>query len=290
MLLQAVHRTSYVYRTPAVESHNEVRLRPLTDDVQRCVSFRLDVSPRTNVYSYHDVGGDVHHFSLRDPHNSLDIVASATVETFLSDPFSGLNLMESDWDFYSQESVRQSAIEFLSPSPFVPALEQALTIAREVRKRGMSVARFLVDLTHYLNRTLIYDPDATHVHSTLLDVLSLGAGVCQDFAHLAIACCRSQGIPARYVSGYLYGGSGSHVRGELATHAWFECLMPDGRWLALDPTNDLLANDHYIRVHLGRDYSDVSPTRGIYVGTPASKLDVGVLVTEISGLPVAALG
>ncbi len=278
----------YEYPIPSIESHNEVRLMPLSDASQRCISFDLSVRPAVRVFSYPDVGGIVHHFSIREPHSYLEMVATATVETLLSDPFSGLDLIGYDWDFYQSESVRQSNVEFLVESRYTPFLAEVFEIAKRVRTPDMSAARFLIELNDYLNKFLSYDPDATHVYSTLDDVVQARAGVCQDFAHLAIACARSQGIPTKYVSGYLYGGPGSYVRGELATHAWFECLMPDGRWLALDPTNNLLAGDHYIRVHIGRDYSDVAPTSGVYVGGPASKLDVSVRVLELNEIAATA--
>ena len=278
MILSAVHRTTYEYPISSVESHNEVRLMPLTDAFQRCLHFNLQVTPPTKIFSYEDGCGTVHHFSLRNPHRSMDIVAVATVETLLTDPFNDLNLLEPDWEFYDADSTRQGYVEFLSPTTYVPLLPEAYRIAADVRRPNTSVVRFLLDLTNRIHSLLAYDQGATQVHTTLQEVMSLRAGVCQDFAHMAIACCRSQGIPARYVSGYLYGGPGLAMRGEQATHAWLECLLPDGRWLALDPTNNLLASDHHIRVHIGRDYSEVSPTRGVYVGAPASKLEVSVTI------------
>jgi transglutaminase-like putative cysteine protease len=283
MFLQATHRTRYEYRYPSVDSHNEVRLMPITGPTQRCISFSLDVHPGAPVFSYEDVGGVVHHFGIREPHLSLEIVANAIVETFDVNPFSALNLVAPDGDFYSLSTTKDAWAEFLSPSPYVRLVPEAAQIARRVHRSGNgAVARFLIDLNRHLFELLDYDPGATDVHSTVEEVLIGRAGVCQDFAHLMVACCRSEGVPARYVSGYLYGGEG--LRGELGTHAWVEALLPDGRWLALDPTNDLLANDHYIRVHVGRDYSDVPPTRGIYVGSPATKMEFGVTVVEARDL------
>ncbi len=261
---------------------------PLSDASQRCLDFNLEVKPYSKVFSYDDVGGTVHHFSIREPHQSLEVVATATVETLLTDPFSGLDLLGDDWDFYESDEIRQANVEYLVESRYTPFLPEVHEIAAHVRHPKMSVARFLIDLNFHVNKVLTYDPDATHVYSTLEEVVAARAGVCQDFAHLAIACARSQGIPAKYVSGYLYGGPGSYLRGELATHAWFECLLPDGRWLALDPTNNLLAADHYIRVHIGRDYSDVAPTRGVYIGGPTSKLEVSVKVLELSEIAATA--
>jgi transglutaminase-like putative cysteine protease len=149
------------------------------------------------------------------------------------------------------------------------------------RGAGEAVVDFLLKLSRHLFESFSYDPDVTHVHSTVDEVLELGAGVCQDFAHVMIGCCRTQGIPARYVSGYLYSQQGSDMRGNEAMHAWVECALPDGRWLALDPTNNLLANDLYVRVHVGRDYSEVAPTRGVYMGTPAQSLEVTLSVERV---------
>ena len=288
MLLRATHRTVYDYLSPVGESHNEVRLEPLSDHTQTCRSFRLITSPVAKVFTYDDFGGRVHHFTLRNPHPTLEITAEAVVETKISNPFLGLNLLEPDSDFYHSDAIRQSMIEYLTPSPYVSRHPGAKEIGDRVWKPGQSTASFLLALNHHLHETLLYDPLATTVHSTLDDVIAGQAGVCQDFSHLMIACCRARGIPARYVSGYLFAHRGDGLRGEQATHAWLECLLPDGRWLALDPTNDLLANDRYIRVHIGRDYSDVSPTRGIYVGPRTKNLKVSVYIDNMQRVEVAA--
>ena len=288
MVLRAVHRTVYQYPTSVGESHNEVRLQPLTDDTQKLLDFRITTTPATRVYHYREVGGTAHHFTVRLPHTSLEILAEAIVETHLQNPFEDLNLLDPDDAFYRSEAIRQATIEFLTPSRYVPLIPKVFEIAQLVSEPGQSTASFLLALNHYLHELLDYDTDATHVHSTVSEVLHVRAGVCQDFAHVMIACCRVRGIPARYVSGYLFVDAGSGMRGEQATHAWVECLLPSGRWLGLDPTNDLLTNDRYIRVHTGRDYSEVSPTRGIYVGPQTEKLHVSVSVQSWDSAPVAS--
>jgi len=280
MILHAVHHTRYEYPFPAQDSHNELRLMPLTLAGQKCLEFSLEVTPHAPVFSYEDFGGTVHHFGIRERHMSLDIVANAIIEMTDINPIAGLNLINPDWDFYALERTRQNFAEYLGGSPYVHIIRQAADLASNLRSAGQSVATFLIDLNRFLYRFLEYDPGVTNVHTTLEEVFELRAGVCQDYAHLMIACCRSQGIPTRYVSGYLYGGKG--IRGEQGTHAWVECLMPDGRWLALDPTNNLLANDHHIRMHVGRDFGEVSPTRGVYVGPMANLLHVGVSVVEVT--------
>ncbi len=288
MILRAVHTTRYEYAIPALESHNEVRLMPIDNGDQRLLDFRVSVSPNTPVFHYDKPGGVVHHFGIRAPHSHLEITAEATVETFRTNPYDGLNLVYPDFDFYKPDEVRQRYIEYLSPSPYISNHEGAREIADSVmQKNPQSSAQFLLELGRLLNASLAYDPDATHVHSTLDEVIEGKAGVCQDFSHLMIACARSQGIPARYVSGYLYVEKDDEgIRGEEATHAWVECLMSDGRWAGFDPTNNLMASDHYIKVHIGRDYSDVTPTKGVYVGTPATKLDVSVSVLKLNSATV----
>ncbi|MGV3618642.1 MAG: transglutaminase family protein [Fimbriimonas sp.] len=287
MLLRLTHRTEYRYPYPARDSHNEVRLMPITDDVQRCEDFRVRVDPPVNVYAYREPGGTVHHFGIRAPHDRLEILVEATVETFLSNPFDGLDLTDANWALYGDPRTAAAYTEFLVASPYVSHHPTARALAEEVRAASNgTLIGFLIDLCHAIHERMDYDPDATHVHSTLDEVVQLKAGVCQDFAHLMLACARSQGIPSRYVSGYLYVGDAAGMRGDQASHAWVECLLPDGRWLALDPTNDLLANDRYIRVHTGCDYSEVAPTRGVYVGVAADVLEVSVRVEQV-GMAVA---
>ncbi len=279
MILEAVHRTVYTYPSSVRESHNEVRLAPVSDASQTCRDFTLHVSPLTEIFNYETPGGLVHHFGVRGQHERLEVVARARVETHVSDPFVGVDLLQTDWAFYEAESTRQAYAEFLCDSPYVRVTPEIRAMASSMRKDGQTVTDYLIDLNGYLNGLLTYDPDATHVHSQLDEVLALKAGVCQDYAHLMVACCRAMGIPARYVSGYLYGGEG--IRGEQATHAWLDCVLPDAQWLSLDPTNNLLANDHHIRVHTGRDYADAAPFKGIYVGPPSSSLEVSVEVRAL---------
>lgn len=287
MILKATHRTVYTYSMPSIESHNEVRLMPISDNTQSCLKFELKVRPECKVFSYNEPGGTVNYFGVRSSHPSLEIVAEAVVETRIENPFAGLNLMLPDWEDYAA-TVAQDQAEYLSESPYVILNDEVAEIAQRVRRESNgSVADFLLRLARWIKQELTYDPDATHVHTKLGEVLTIRAGVCQDFAHLMIACCRSQGIPARYVSGYLFVGGADGMRGEQATHAWLECLMPTGNWVGVDPTNDLLVNDRYVAVHTGRDYTDVTPTRGVYVGTPATSLVVSVSVDRLDAAPSA---
>lgn len=284
MLLRALHRTTYRYPFSSRESHNEVRLMPLEGDEQRCLDFSLEIAPAAKIFSYQEQGGTVHHFVVRTPHTALTITARTTVETLLENPYEGLNLIESDWAALSPLSDRYP--EFLASTPRVPILDATRELSETV-PQGASVAQYAIDLGERVHDLLSYDNDATHVNTPLSYVIEHRAGVCQDFAHLMLACLRAQCIPARYVSGYLYSGT-EGFRGDGATHAWVECVLPDDRWLGLDPTNRCLANDHHIRVHTGRDYDEVPPTRGIYTGPAAERLEISVTVEEATPTPPEA--
>jgi transglutaminase-like putative cysteine protease len=242
----------------------------------------------------------------------LTITSQALVETHLRDTFAGLQFVYDDSQFYASDATRQKYYEYLLPTPLVqlhPETDRIATVAR--RQDGGSTASFLIALTRALHRVLEYKPGVTSVDSTILHVLEHGSGVCQDFTHLMLAICRRQGIPARYVSGYLYNGSERAVAAESdnhsteyeperhsqeedrgdndtrislvgtdAMHAWVECLMADGKWRGFDPTNNLLANLNYIKVHFGRDYADVAPLRGVYRGPIAHSMDVSVYISQ----------
>lgn len=273
----------YEYSAPAAYSLNEVRLLPSSDASQTLLDYSLDVAPKAKVFRYETTGGTVQTFGVRTPHTVLDVLVQARVETLVDNPFADLQLLDDDWA--ELEPFRAAHAEYLAPSPMVPHHPGASALARAVRRPGQSVAVYLTGLNNHLARMLRYDADATHVHTTLAEILDLKAGVCQDFAHLMLACLRSVGVPARYVSGYLFVEEGSGMQGEQGSHAWVEAMLPDGRWLGLDPTNNLLANDRYVRVHHGRDYGDCSPVKGIYRG-PGARMTVEVsVVRDVAARP-----
>jgi transglutaminase-like putative cysteine protease len=311
--LRVFHTTRYAYPTQASESHNEARLMPLSDEDQTCLDFRLTTDPPARIFAYDLPSGRVHHFTIRAPHSALTITAESLVVTHRHNPFANLQLVRDDADFYTREGVRQRYSEYLSPTARVQLHPETDRIAAVARKQaGVGTASFLIALTRLLYRVVTYAPGTTDVNSSIQHVLEHKSGVCQDFAHLMLAVCRRQGIPARYVSGYLYTGKRdtspsefesaartleaplrerpseqeleqeqrapeSYIGGD-ASHAWVECLLPDNQWHGFDPTNNLLTDDHYIKVHFGRDYGDVTPLRGVYRGPFAHTLEVSVRV------------
>ena len=283
---------------------------PLSDEDQTCLDFRLVVDPVVPVFAYDLPTGRVHHFNVRARHDTLTVTAESLVVTRRYNPFAGLQMVSDDGEFYKRPKTRQMYAEYLTATDRVPLHPETDRIAAVARRQmGAGTASFLISLTRLLNRVLTYAPGATDVNTPLHRVLEQRKGVCQDFAHLMLAVCRRQGIPARYISGYLYTGKrpeesvsegsvspedslageglrleeetiarGGLVSGD-ATHAWVECLMPDGKWHGFDPTNSLVTNDYYVKVHYGRDYGDVPPLRGVYRGPAARTLEVSVSVT-----------
>lgn len=283
MQLCTRHRTHYQYVGQSSSSHNEIRLKPLTNDDQRCLEYKVTISPKTNVFEYETIGGFVNHFAVNEPHGELDVVAESVVETLDRNPFESLDLVANDLDWYLDKPRRQEYAEFLAESPFVQFLPEveAMTTAGLAECSG-NTATFLLNLKAQIFNDFAYQPNVTSVHSLLDEVLSLKAGVCQDFSHLMIACCRQAGIPARYVSGYLYLGVNHELLGGTeATHAWIEALVPSGQWIAIDPTNDILVDERYIKVHVGRDYSDVTPVKGVYTGFGTESMTVTVAVQQV---------
>ena len=313
MRLRVNHTTRYAYATPATDSYNELRLMPLSDADQTCLDFRLTPTPRAAVFAYDLPSGRVHHFTVRQPHRELTIEAESLVVTRRTNPFDRLQLISPDMDYYDSEAVKQRHYEFLTPTERVPFVEETERIAAVAQKQSSgSAASFLIALTRLLHRVFTYAPGATNVNTSILQVLEQKQGVCQDFAHLMLAVCRKRGIPARYISGYLYTGAEKEDENELnladdesdsaekrwrdgrdgprtgganrplvsgnAMHAWVECLLPGEQWCGFDPTNNLVVNAHYIKAHFGRDYGDLPPVRGLYRGPAAESLEVGVRV------------
>ncbi|HTD55875.1 MAG TPA: transglutaminase family protein [Silvibacterium sp.] len=275
------HLTKFVYEKPVSESVMELRMHPRSDSNQRCLSFSLSVSPRCRVFSYRDhLGNNVHHFDIPGEHRQLVVIGESLVEyqplsdipRFLSpDAWPELDAMVREGDYW----------EMLLPSEFAqptPALEELAAELDVVRRDDPLM--LLIELNHQLYDLFSYAPRTTRVDSPIDEALHSRQGVCQDFAHIMIALVRKLGIPCRYVSGYLHHRREDHDRSVSdASHAWVEALLPHLGWVGFDPTNALVAGNRHIRTALGRDYADVPPTRGVFLGRAGSHLYVAVQVT-----------
>jgi transglutaminase-like putative cysteine protease len=282
------HLTKFLYSNMVSESMMETRMHPRSDQNQRCLTFHLSVSPRCRVFSYRDhLANQIHHFDIPGQHGQLVIVAESLVEVapaaqipaFLApDAWAELDNMIQQGDYW--EMLFPS--EFAAPTPALDALAEEL----DVRRRDDPLM-VLHQLNEQIYKYFDYKPKSTKVDSPIDLALSTRTGVCQDFAHIMITLVRSKlRIPCRYVSGYLFHGESDHDRSvHSATHAWIEALVPQLGWVGFDPTNWLVAGDRHIRTAIGRDYSDVPPTHGIFRGRANSELTVAVRVTPSQGTP-----
>ena len=258
------HVTRFTYEQPAYESHNEVRLQPRESIRQRTVGFRLQTTPPAAHINYRDAFGNiVHAISIHEPHTELMVCADSLVERMAPRELSNEDRFE---HFLRNDSLRsQEEYDFLNPSRYIPFSENLKKFFWMVRPRmNEPVADYSRRVVAWVCDQFAYEPGTTDVHSDVNKVLTAGAGVCQDFAHLTIGLLRLAGVPARYVSGYLAPriDSGRPIGGQ-ASHAWLEAMLPEG-WFGFDPTHGARVTDHHVRIAVGRDYADVPPLRGVY--------------------------
>jgi transglutaminase-like putative cysteine protease len=276
------HITNFCYAPAVRESVMEVRMQPRTDFRQRCLSFSLDIEPRANMMVYRDFyGNTVHNFDIPERHQSIEIMAQAIVDVL---PMPELDPAAiGDWDELDRRVADTDYWEMMVPSHFATPtlLLEKLAEELDLRRRGNPLD-LLRELNSRLYEKFDYAPNTTEVDSPIDDALQSRRGVCQDFAHIMTTLVRQLKIPCRYVSGYLYHEDKSMDRSPAgATHAWVEAYLGELGWVGFDPTNNLEGCDRHVRVALGRDYSDVPPTRGVYKGEAESELSVLVTVTPV---------
>ena len=274
------HTTKFRYSTPISESIMEVRIQPRSEGMQHCLDFRLSTNPLAQIDNYRGENGNrVHHFDVPNRHNHLTITAESIVEV-LAPPALPEALTPAAWDQLDALTAGDEYWDTLHPSRFAQPSELLSELVTELQiQRRDDPLTVVKDINHAVYTTFEYAKQNTRVDSPIDDALRIRRGVCQDFAHIMITLVRSLGIPCRYVSGYLFHqqARGDHAT-HGATHAWVEALMPELGWIGFDPTNDRLADEQHIRVAIGRDYSDVPPTCGIFRGKAESELSVNVRV------------
>ena len=278
-----LHATEFIYDGPVYESYNEVRLRPIHDDRQSCLSFRLTTLPASRGSSYKDGYGNwihvssilPHHRRLRFEAESVVLVHEAPGPEAGSMPLGDLDLM--------RHELFEEHFDWVAPSAYVPYLPELAEISRSAETCcDGTVAGFAQSASDFIHNNFVYQKGATHVNSSVRDSLALRAGVCQDFAHLLLGVVRMRGLPARYVSGYIVSGSSEagnkqeEVIGGQASHAWAEVFLPGNGWIGFDPTLGKPIALRHIRVAYGRDYGDVPPVRGVYKGRAGQSLSVDV--------------
>lgn len=292
MRLDIRYLTRFEYPAPIHESQNELRACPANDDRQQLVHYDVTTTPSSRVVSYIDFWGTrVDTFGIRPRHDVLEVVASATVDTGPAEPAPSAI----SWSCLDDQRFLDEHFSYLQRSPHAdwatPVADGARAAIDAARERSGDDLVAGILAIHDAVTVLEYRPGATYVGVAVDDVYAAGGGVCQDFAHLAVAMYRSVGLPARYVSGYLFAASdatGEDVHGqevEVQTHAWVEVAVPGVGWWALDPTNDQLVGERHVTIGRGRDYDDVAPFRGVYSGVADHKLTVNVTMRRLEPEP-----
>ncbi len=289
--------TTFTYDAEVSESHNALRACPAATPTQRLVRYDVTVDPAARIVSYRDYWGTrVDSFGIVGRHTRLTIVADAEVETSAAPgPTNG-----APWPVADRTD--DNLYEYLTPSPHVEWGKDVAAFGRDAVAGATTLIDAATAVQAAVGECLTYETGATEVGTSVAEIFDQRSGVCQDYAHLAIAVYRSLGIPARYVSGYLYAvdsASGAQPEEEegpidVHTHAWVEVAVPGHGWWALDPTNQLVVGERHVKIGHGRDYEDVTPLRGVYHGDAESGgLEAAVRMSrsgltsyEISARPV----
>jgi transglutaminase-like putative cysteine protease len=290
MTYDLCHTTTYDYTGPVSLSHHTLRLHPRDLERQTCLESKIEILPEPSVKKSHVdyFGNEMTFLTVEGAHRSLVITSRSQVkvEVFTPPKPQDTPAWEKVRDFCQVEEANESlkAREFLYPSPHVKRLPEFADYARPSFAPNRPILEAVLDLTARIYCEFKFDPKATSIATPLDRVLKQRRGVCQDFAHLAIAFMRAMGIPARYVSGYLETDpppGKARLAGADASHAWASFHCQGLGWIDVDPTNNLLPSNRHITVAWGRDYSDVSPIRGVILGSGEHTLKVAVDVIPV---------
>ncbi len=286
MRLDIQYRMRFSYDTPVWESQNELRVKPRSDDRQQVIARRVTTAPMSRILSFTDYWGTtVDHIGVREPHLAFEIVAEAAVETAAQEPVT----VDPPRTALADPGFALPLTQYLSPSNHTAWDERAAGIASDAVS-GLIGVREQVDAVVGAVRGLLrYESGTTEVGTPINSLLDQGTGVCQDFAHLTIAMLRSLGIPARYVSGYLFAADETTVDANdptnlvrVQTHAWVELNLPGHGWWAIDPTNNVAVEDRHAVIGHGRDYDDVAPVRGVFVGDATPTVEAEVIIERMA--------
>ncbi len=290
MTYRIVHRTTYKYRYPVALGNHVACLTPRTLDHHRCHWSELRVTPTPSTRSGRTdyFGNQISLFTVQEPHKQLIVEARSEVSLDGGRPSAPQN--SPAWEEVARavrgdrSPAALAAYQFEFESPRIKPARQFADYAGKSFTPGRPWADALLDLTARIHHDFLFDSKATTVRTSTEEVFRKRRGVCQDFAHLQIACLRSLKLPARYVSGYLrtYPPPGKpRLVGADASHAWVSAFCPQSGWLDVDPTNNLIVGDGHVTLAWGRDYGDVSPLRGLILGGRDHVLKVSVDVEPL---------
>lgn len=277
MKLRILHRTEYRYSMPVKNNNNELRVTPIDNQRQRTILHLVRVLPAIKMRKYHDLyRNTVSFFEIEEVHKELVIDVTSVVET---QPLP-LHAIPTDCPLSALllPDIAESFQPYLLSDGPIKITPQIWRMAVDIRAEKKDLYSVIVALMEKVHGLCQYVPNVTHVNTSTEEFFTDPRGVCQDFTHLFMAMCRSIGIPARYVCGYVFDAKRGVVLGGHASHAWSEVWIPGFGWLGLDSTNKRIVDESYVSTALGRDFRDATPIRGSYWGTGDREMRVTVHV------------
>ncbi len=287
------HTTQYSYTDPVPVCHNLVHLSPRDTAAQSCREHRLAIDPLPSIRAKRRdyFGNDVEYFSIQEAHDGLSVTAMSLVD--VASPVLRKGVQTPAWEevvaaIPTNLSLQGLAVYYLSlPSPRILPSSSLAEYALPSFSAGRPIFDAVLDLTARIHGDFTFDTKATTVHTPPEELLELRRGVCQDFAHLQIGCLRSLGLAARYVSGYVATSPPTgmpRLAGADASHAWISAFCGPLGWVDFDPTNDAVVGNMHVTVGWGRDYGDICPIQGVFVGGGHHSMKVGVDMIPLPAL------
>jgi transglutaminase-like putative cysteine protease len=281
--LKVRYQSRFVYPDVVRDSHNVLRACPIDDDWQTRVSYFLEVKPQARVFSYTDSWGTrVDCFGVDEPHRELTVVAeSVAVTRPRPSPPDPVPIKEVHDPRFAEEHS-----EYLPPTSHTRWSDPLARTAAVALEGAETLQEAVERIDRCVRDRMAYRPGTTYIGVDVNEVFARGEGVCQDFVHATLAMLRSQELPARYVSGYFYAEDSSsgiapeREEIEVQTHAWVEVAVPGWGWWGIDPTNAQPAGERHLKIGHGRDYDDVLPLRGVYIGKVDHLLAAGVVISR----------
>ena len=291
MILEVSHKTLYRYSAPVVQSQHVVHMSPrvLPRQSVRHHSLIVEPAPAMRYEGVDSFGNTMVILDLEMPHKELVLHARSTIDVTPLRAFDWRST--TPWDQIDSHLVLSNnwldldTIQYRCASHFTPPSPEIASYAEASFASGRPILDAAMDLTNRIYDDFTFDGTATDISTPIVQVVKQRRGVCQDFAHLALACLRTKGVPARYVSGYILTKPAPgqiKLQGTDASHAWISVWSPQTGWVDFDPTNGIAVSDEHVTIALGRDYNDVSPISGILLGGGAHTVSVAVDVSPVN--------
>ncbi|MCP3761750.1 transglutaminase family protein [Domibacillus sp. A3M-37] len=286
MKYEIVHTNTFHYENDVDQSMNHIRLKPSMDECQRLLSYQIDVTPASMTKESFDLWGNtVESFLVPEKHNSLEVKTTSIVSIQRAPFIQRIEYSSEMKSIFHSKLFTEHYLPFLRDNVYTYLSQEQIDEVIQAIGDIENPVQFSIELMSYLHSVFTYNTESTTVNTNAQEAFSLKKGVCQDYTHVMLGVLRKKGIPARYVSGYLYVGDNSGFIGDSASHAWVEVMVPGIGWIGLDPTNNVEALENHIRIGTGRDYMDVSPLQGTYRGGHGQHtLDVKVSVKKLDYL------